>query len=404
MSFDVRPVRDLDEYTAAFLAIGQYFGAVPEEERMQRSADQVTLERMQAAWADSAIVGGAAAFTFNLTVPGGDLATAGVSIVGVYPTHRRRGVLRALMRAQLDDVHERGEPLAALWASEESIYGRFGYGLASFCGEMTLAREYASFAEPVEPEGSLRLLDPDDALEVLPGVFERIRRQWPGMFSRNRLWWEHREIADPEDRREGAGPKRWVAYERDGSIEGYAVYRHKPGFEQGTSTAELRVLEALGATPAAVRDLWGYLLAVDWIATVKASLLPPDHPLFLLLARPRRMRYRMGDGLWVRLVDVGAALSGRRYSAEGELVLEIADAFCPWNEGRWKLEGGTAERSRKQPDLRLPVQSLASAFLGGVAFAALARAGQVEELRHGAVARADVLFRWDRHPWCPEIF
>ena len=404
MSFDVRPVRDLDEYTAAFLAIGQYFGAVPEEERMQRSADQVTLERMQAAWADSAIVGGAAAFTFNLTVPGGDLATAGVSIVGVYPTHRRRGVLRALMRAQLDDVHERGEPLAALWASEESIYGRFGYGLASFCGEMTLAREYASFAEPVEPEGSLRLLDPDDALEVLPGVFERIRRQWPGMFSRNRLWWEHREIADPEDRREGAGPKRWVAYERDGSIEGYAVYRHKPGFEQGTSTAELRVLEALGATPAAVRDLWGYLLAVDWIATVKASLLPPDHPLFLLLARPRRMRYRMGDGLWVRLVDVGAALSGRRYSAEGELVLEVADAFCPWNEGRWKLEGGTAERSRKQPDLRLPVQSLASAFLGGVAFAALARAGQVEELRHDAVARADALFRWDRHPWCPEIF
>ena len=404
MSFDVRPVRDLDEYTAAFLAIGQYFGAVPEEERMQRSADQVTLERMQAAWADSAIVGGAAAFTFNLAVPGGDLATAGVSIVGVYPTHRRRGVLRALMRAQLDDVHERGEPLAALWASEESIYGRFGYGLASFCGEMTLAREYASFAEPVEPEGSLRLLDPDDAVEVLPGVFERIRRQWPGMFSRNRLWWEHREIADPEDRREGAGPKRWVAYERDGSIEGYAVYRHKPGFEQGTSTAELHVLEALGATPAAVRDLWGYLLAVDWIATVKASLLPPDHPLFLLLARPRRMRYRMGDGLWVRLVDVGAALSGRRYSAEGELVLEIADAFCPWNEGRWKLEGGTAERSRKQPDLRLPVQSLASAFLGGVAFAALARAGQVEELRHDAVARADALFRWDRHPWCPEIF
>jgi predicted acetyltransferase len=404
MSFDVRPVRDLDEYTAAFLAIGQYFGAVPEEERMQRSADQVTLERMQAAWADSAIVGGAAAFTFNLAVPGGDLATAGVSIVGVYPTHRRRGVLRALMRAQLDDVHERGEPLAALWASEESIYGRFGYGLASFCGEMTLAREYASFAEPVEPEGSLRLLDPDVALEVLPGVFERIRRQWPGMFSRNRLWWEHREIADPEDRREGAGPKRWVAYERDGSIEGYAVYRHKPGFEQGTSTAELRVLEALGATPAAVRDLWGYLLAVDWIATVKASLLPPDHPLFLLLARPRRMRYRMGDGLWVRLVDVGAALSGRRYSAEGELVLEVADAFCPWNEGRWKLEGGTAERSRKQPDLRLPVQSLASAFLGGVAFAALARAGQVEELRHDAVARADALFRWDRHPWCPEIF
>jgi predicted acetyltransferase len=404
MSFEVRPVRDLEEYKGAFLAIGQYFGAVPTEERMQRSVDQVTLQRMHGAWSDGAIVGGAAAFTFNLTVPGGDLPTAGVSIVGVYPTHRRRGVLRSLMRAQLDDVHERGEPVAALWASEEPIYGRFGYGIASFCGEITLAREYTSFAQPFEPEGTLRLLEPEEALETLPSAFERIRVEWPGMFSRNRLWWEDREIADPEDRREGAGPKRWVAYERDGSIDGYAAYRHKPGWEQGTTTAELRVVEALGTSPEALRDLWGYLLAVDWIATVKAWLLPPDHPLFLLLATPRRMRYRMGDALWVRLVDVGAALSGRRYSEEGKIVLEVADEFCPWNEGRWKLEDGAAERTDDEPDLRLPVQSLASAFMGGISFATLARAGRVEEVTDGALARADGLFRWDRHPWCPEIF
>jgi predicted acetyltransferase len=404
MSFEVRPVRDLEEYKGAFLAIGQYFGAVPTEERMQRSVDQVTLQRMHGAWSDGAIVGGAAAFTFNLTVPGGDLPTAGVSIVGVYPTHRRRGVLRSLMRAQLDDVHDRGEPVAALWASEEPIYGRFGYGIASFCGEITLAREYTSFAQPFEPEGTLRLLEPEEALETLPSAFERIRVEWPGMFSRNRLWWEDREIADPEDRREGAGPKRWVAYERDGSIDGYAAYRHKPGWEQGTTTAELRVVEALGTSPEALRDLWGYLLAVDWIATVKAWLLPPDHPLFLLLATPRRMRYRMGDALWVRLVDVGAALSGRRYSEEGKIVLEVADEFCPWNEGRWKLEDGAAERTDDEPDLRLPVQSLASAFMGGISFATLARAGRVEEVTDGALARADGLFRWDRHPWCPEIF
>jgi len=404
MSFEVRPVRDLAEYTGAFFAIGQYFGTVPTEERMQRSVDQVTLQRMHGAWSDGAIVGGAAAFTFNLTVPGGDLPTAGVSIVGVYPTHRRRGVLRSLMRAQLDDVHERGEPLAALWASEEPIYGRFGYGIASFCGEITLAREHTSVAETFEPDGTLRLLEPEEALDTLPSAFERIQVEWPGMFSRNRLWWEHREIADPEDRREGAGPKRWVAYERDGSIDGYAAYRHKPGWEQGTTTAELRVVEALGSTPEALRDLWGYLLAVDGIATVKAWLLPPDHPLFLLLATPRRMRYRMGDALWVRLVDVGAALSGRRYSEEGKIVLEVADEFCPWNEGRWKLEDGAAERTDDEPDLRLPVQSLASAFMGGISFATLARAGRVEEVTGGALARADGFFRWDRHPWCPEIF
>jgi predicted acetyltransferase len=404
MAIEVRPTQDLDEYTAAVFAIGQYFGMVPTQERMERSVAQVGLERMHAGWSDGTIVGGAAAFTFRLTVPGGDLPTAGVSVVGVYPTHRRRGVLRALMRAQLEDAHERGEPLAALWASEETIYGRFGYGLAAFCGEIAVPREYTTFVLRAEPEGTLRFLDPEDALDTVPPVFERVRLQWPGMFSRNHLWWRNREIEDPEERREGAGPKRWVVYESGGSIDGYAVYRHKPGFEGGTSTAELHVVEALGATPAAMRDLWGYLLAIDWVATVKTQLIPPDHALFLLLATPRRLRYRMGDGIWVRLVNIGPALSGRKYSADGAIVFDVTDDFCPWNEGRWKLEGGTAERTSDDADLKLPVQSLGSAFLGGVSFAALARAGRVEELRDGAIGRADALFRWDRHPWCPEIF
>jgi predicted acetyltransferase len=404
MAFEVRAVKDLDEFTAAIFAIGQYFGMVPTEERMQRFADLITLDRTHAAWSDGTIVGGAGVFTFNLTVPGGDLPTAGVTVVGVYPTHRRRGVLRSLMRAQLDDAHERGEPLAALWASEETIYGRFGYGLASFCGEINLAHEYTSFAQPFEPEGTIRFLEPDEALELVPPVFERARLQWPGMFSRSRLWWEQREIKDPEERREGAGPKRWIVYERDGAIEGYAVYRHKPGWEEGSTVAEVRVVEALGATPTAERDVWAYLLAIDWKATLKAYLLPPDHALFLLLASPRRLRYRMGDSLWVRIVDVGGALSGRKYSAEGSIVFEVKDDFCPWNEGRWRLDGGAAERTDDAADLALPVQSLGAAYLGGVSFAALARAGRVEELNGGALARADSLFRWDRHPWCPEIF
>jgi predicted acetyltransferase len=404
MALEVRTVKDVAEFTDGVLAIGQYFGMVPNEERMQRFADQITLERMHAAWSDGTVVGGAGAFDFSLTVPGGDLRTAGVTVVGVLPTHRRRGILRGLMRAQLDDAHERGEPLAALWASEETIYGRFGYGLASFCGEISLAHEHNSFAQPFEPQGTLRLIEPEEALETIPPVFERIRLDWPGMFSRNRVWWENREIADPEERRDGAGPKRWVAYERDGSLEGYAVYRHKPGFDAGTTNAELRVLEALGTTPEALRDVWAYLLAIDWIATVKSYLLPPDHALFMLLATPRRARYRMGDGLWVRVLDVGAALSGRSYHGDGAIVFDVADDFCPWNEGRWKLDGGHATRSKDEPDLRLPVQSLGSALLGGVSFAALRRAGRLVELKEGAIARADALFRWDRHPWCPEIF
>jgi predicted acetyltransferase len=404
MSFDVRTVRDLDEFSSAVFAIGQYFGMTPTEERMQRFLDQITAERMFGAWSDGAIVGGTGSFPFNLTVPGGELPTAGVTVVGVFPTHRRRGVLRSLMRAQLDAVHERDEPLAALWASEETIYGRFGYGQAAYCGEINLAHEYTQFAQPHDPQGTLRFLQPDEALETLPPVFDRIRLQWPGMFSRSRIWWENREIKDPEERREGAGPKRWIAYERDGEIEGYAVYRHKPGWEEGSTTAELRVIEALGSTPVANRDLWGYLLAIDWKATLTTHLIPPDHPLFLLLATPRRLRYRMGDGIWVRLVDVGAALSARKYSADGAVVFDVHDEFCPWNEGRWRLADGSASRTKDEPDIALSAASLGSAYLGGLTFASLARAGLVEELRDGALARADAMFRWDRHPWCPEIF
>ena len=404
MSFDVRTVKDLDEFSSAVFAIGQYFGMTPTEERMQRFLDQITAERMHAAWSNGSIVGGAGAFKFALSVPGGDLPTAGVSVVGVYPTHRRRGVLRSLMRAQLDDAHERGEPLAALWASEETIYGRFGYGLAAFAGEIKLAHEYTAFAHQFEPEGTIRFLDADEARDALPPVYERVRQLWPGMFSRDDLWWENREIKDPEERREGAGPKRWVAYERDGSMDAYAVYRHKPGWEEGSTTAELRVVEALAATPTAERELWAYLLAIDWKATLSAFLLPPDHALFFLLATPRRLRYRMGDGIWVRLVDVGAALSGRKYAVDGDVVFEVHDDFCPWNQGRWKLEGGAAARTDEAADIALPVQSLGSAYLGGVSFSSLARAGRAEELKDGALMRADALFRWDRHPWCPEIF
>jgi predicted acetyltransferase len=404
MSFDVRTVKDLDEFSSAVFAIGQYFGMQPTEERMQRFLDQITAERMHAAWSDGSIVGGAGAFKFDLSVPGGDLATAGVSVVGVYPTHRRRGVLRSLMRAQLDDAHERGEPLAALWASEETIYGRFGYGLACFCGEINLAHEYTTFARPFEPEGTIRFLEPEEAREALPPVYDRVRQRWPGMFSRSDLWWEHREIKDPEERREGAGPKRWVAYERDGTIDGYASYRHKPGWEDGSTIAELRIVEALAATTTAERDLWGYLLAIDWKATVKAFLIPPGHPLFFLLANSRRLRYRMGDGLWVRLVDGGAALSGRQYLADDSIVFDVHDEFCPWNEGRWKLEDGKASRTNDDADIALSAQSLGSAYLGGISFTALRDAGLVEPLNDTAVRRADAMFRWDRHPWCPEIF
>jgi predicted acetyltransferase len=306
------------------------------------------------------------------------------------------------MRAQLDAVHERGESVAYLWASDDEIYGRFGYGFASLVMEVDVPREHARLAA-APPTASVRLVSVGEALDRVPPLYDRLRLEHPGMFSRTRDWWETRRLADPPERRDGGGELVHALVELDGELAGYALYRHKVSFVNGLSDSRIVVREAL-ATDDATPALWRYLLEIDWIARVQASLLPPDHPLLFLSARPRYLRMRLGDGLWVRVVDVGAALSGRAYGGAEAVVLDVRDAFCPWNEGRWKLEDGTAERTRDEADLALDVTALGSAYLGGFGFSQLARGGRVEELREGGIARADALFRADRLPWCPEIF
>jgi len=401
--FDVRACADQGEYNHAIGAIGQYFNPPPSEELLERFTRTLPHERMHAAFEDGEIVGGAGAFPFELSVPGGgSLPCAGVTAVGVHPTHRRRGVLRSMMDAQLRDIHERGEPLAALWASEETIYNRFGYGIASWAGELKIPHEWDVFAQPFESVGTVRFVTPEDARELFPPVFEEVRRERPGMPSRSEAWWDDRQLRVEED--ESAAPRRFVLLEVDGEPQAYEIYRTHFGFEGGLPGSRLVVREAFGATPQAMAAIWRYLLDVDWMAVVEVAFLPPDHPLFLLLAMPRRARYRMGDALWVRLVDVGSALSGRTYGEGGALVLEVRDAVCEWNDGRWRLDGDTCERSTDEPDLTLDAAALGSAYLGAVSFKQLREALQVEELRDGAIERADALFAWHLYPWCPEIF
>jgi predicted acetyltransferase len=400
--FEVRPTADQDEYGRAVGAIGQYFNPPLGEEFFERWAQMLPHERMHAAFEDGQIVGGAGAFPFELSVPGGSLPCAGVTAVGTQPTHRRRGVLRSLMDAQLRDVHERGEPIAALWASEETIYGRFGYGLASWAGQLKVRHDWDAFAELLEPIGRTRFVTPEEARELFPPVYDAVRRQRPGMTSRNETWWEDRHLRLEEDEKEA--PRRFAVLEVDGEPQAYAVYRTRFGFDGGLPGSRLIVREALGATPQATAGIWRFLLDVDWMSVVEVSLAPPDHPLFLLLALPRRAQYRMGDGLWVRVVDVPAALSGRAYGQGGPLVLEVRDAVCEWNDGRWKLERGVCERTDEEPDLALDVSALGSAYLGAVSFTQLREGLRVRELRDGAVAQADALFAWRPLPWCLEIF
>ncbi|HET8527268.1 MAG TPA: GNAT family N-acetyltransferase [Gaiellaceae bacterium] len=401
--FTVRPAADVEEFGRALYGIGQYFGGPPTEEQLERFTQVLPLERMYAGFEGDEIVGGAGSFPFELSVPGGSLACAGVTVVGVYPTHRRRGVLRQLMHAQLRDVHERGEPIAALWASEETIYGRFGYGLASWAGEISVQREWASFAQPLERRGRMRFVEPEEAARLFPPVWEALRRERPGVFARSERWWALRRLRLPEE--EKANPKRLVVLELDGEPAGYAIFKSQMSFESGIAASTLEVLEAVGATPQATAEVWRFLFDIDWQARITAQLLPPDHALFTLLANPRRAAYRMGDGLWVRLVDAGEALAGRAYAGDGSVVFEVRDAVCPWNEGRWRVSADGEVASTADPaELALDVSALGSAYLGAVSFAQLRDGLRVEELVGGAIARADALFGWRPLPWCPEIF
>jgi predicted acetyltransferase len=391
---------EAQEVGKALAPIWHYFGGRPEAEEVEKLGRILPPERVLAAVEGDEIVGGAGAYLFDSTVPGGaQVPTAGVMAVGVLPTHRRRGALTALMRKQLADAHERGEPIATLFAAEGGIYARFGYGLASLAGDIELPKEHARPWEH-EPLGAARLLDTDDELlEVVPGIYDRVQAETVGMFTRSRDWWEVRRLSQ----RPGKGTRMNVVIELDGVPEAYALYRIDFGMRHMVTESVVEVAEAVGTSPRALSAIWRYLLAIDWVAQINAYWLPLDHPLFHWIREPRRMGFSVLEALWVRLVDVGGALSARTLG-EGDVVLDVRDELCPWNQARWRVANGSAERTTAPADLQLDVSALGSVYLGGFTFDQLRWGGRLEELKPGAVERADELFRTERLPWCPELF
>ena len=405
MDVDVRRCASADEVKHAIAPIAYYFGrSAPNEDLADRLARLLPAGRVYAAWDGGRAVGGLGAFPFQLTVPGGRVPAAGVTIAGVLPTHRRRGVLRAMMRAQLDASHARGEPVAYLWATEGTIYGRFGFGLASFIAEIDLARERSAFHAPFSTFGHVRLVSLGTAEEILAPISERLAVETPGMFARSSAWWQARILADPEWRRRGNGDLQCAVLEHEGRPAAYALYRINPAFQRGIQTGSVAVVEVVAASPEATRGIWRYLLDIDWMARVKADLLPVDHPLLLLMAEPRRLGFTLRDGLWVRLVDIRTAMAARSYQARGSLVIDVSDEFCPWNAGCWRVGSEGVERTEDAPGIRCDVGALGSVYLGGFTWSQLARALWVQELLPGAIAPADRIFQAGTAPWCPEIF
>ena len=392
-----------DEWRAAMEAATTVFADEPRDEDFERFMKTLVRERFYAAYDDGAPVGTAADFPFTLTVPGGELAAGGVTWVAVLPTHRRQGILREMMRRELEDIHERGESLAVLWASEAAIYGRFGYGLAAPHFEMDADRSRFAFRDDPGPSGKVRLVPLQDAVEPCMRVYDRVRPTIPGFTARERVWWEEYRLSDPEHWRRGASPKYAAVLELEGEPAGYAIYRVKEDWRQGFSHSQVRVVEALAVNAAAERDIWRFVFGIDLIARV-SSRLDPASPLFLMVVDARALNLRASEGLWLRIVEIEGALRGRSYAGDGEVVLEVRDEFCPWNAGRWRVGGGGVERTDDDADIALGVADLASVYLGAFTFSRLAAAERVQELRDGALERADDVFRTARPPYCPEDF
>jgi predicted acetyltransferase len=370
-------------------------------------------ERSLAAVEDGEIVGTTGIYTRELTVPGAVVTAAGVTLVGVLPTHRRRGVLTALMRRQIDDVRAAGEAVAALWASEAAIYGRFGYGRAARHARITLQTGGARMTPSAPaPPGRMLLLDPEPAIGRIAPLYDRVRRERVGHLDRTEAWWKRR-AADPEHRRDGRGPLRVALHEDDaGEADGYVLYAVRPGWSDGPD-ARVTVRELVADGPEATAAMWAFLLGLDLTRAVEWEIGPPDEPVGELVSGPQNARMELAENLRIRLVDVPAALTARAYAAPVDVVLEVEDAFCPWNAGRHRLTAAgdalgagaaTCEPTDAAPDIACSAEDLGAVYLGGTRLTALHAVGRVRELTPGAVARASTAFGAAREPWCPEIF
>ena len=402
MTIEIRAPAE-DELRAAMEAAESAFGEEVEDEAWEREQKILPASRALAAFDGGRPVGLAAAYAFDLTIPGGQLPCAGVTWVGVLPSHRRRGILRDFMRQQLADVQGWGEPVAALWASESPIYGRFGYGLAAPGLYAKSDRARFVLRDDRGPEASIRLVDAEEAYRIFPAIYERVRPARPGMLTRSETWWKELRLADPKSWRRGASQKFYAVVEVDGTAEGYATYRVKSEWEDAMPKGEVRAIDVVATTTRAAREIWRFLHNIDLTVRVEVHSLDPASPLLLAVSDIRALGLKLADGLWLRLVDLDAALKARSYKPGESIVLEVTDELCPWNAGRYRV-GDDAGRTEDTADLALDTADLAAAYLGGFDFHRLVHSGRAEERREGAAEAATVLFRTDLPPHCPEVF
>ena len=377
-------------------ALGFADHATDEYVRIERSMAE--LDRSFGAFDGDRTVGTTTTRSSSMTIPGGSESLGFVDNVTVLPTHRRRGIMTQLISAQLRQIHERGETLSALTASESLIYERFGYGVATWADYWTIQRTHTEFKVPPDAGGRLEFVGADAARDEWPRLHARVAQERSGMVHYGVDYWRAC-LADEEFQRRGASEFFHVAYLRNGGVSGLVTYRIR---EHTVLTVFL-----LGEDAEVEAELWRYCFGIDLMNEVRTFNQPTDDPLPWRLVDPRQLRRSTRDHMWLRLVDVRRALAARKYDGEGVVVLKVLDDFCEWNEGVYRLEtgpdGAKCSRTTTSADLELTAAELAAVYLGGNTFSTLARAGRVREQTKGTLYAADRLFRTPRQPWSLEL-
>lgn len=398
-----RPV-ERDELDAFQHILFLAFTEAPYKPDTSRSFGEVELDRTRAAILDDEIIGTGRNYSFELTLPGGAIVpAAGVSWIAVAPTHRRRGVLRGMM-AELDaDARAHGEMFSILTASEGGIYGRFGYGVATWRLNFVVEQKRGTFRSPPLDDGRLRYVERAEALAILPDVYERACAQRPGMVSRPIEWWPesyyHRLPPD--------GASFFVVHEdREGVADGYLAFLVAGSFDAGVHRKDLQVVDLISLTPDVRARLWQFAMSVDLVETVSAGLMPVDEPLRFLLKDPRRLRVSaLNDHLWLKILDIEGALAARAYSTADRIVLQVHDGAAAT---RVELEvgpdGAQCRPTTSEPDVTLRRSLLGSIYLGGTRAEQYVAAGEIDERTPGAAARVDAMFAAYPAPSTPTWF
>jgi len=370
---------------------------------VQRFLDLVPLERTYAAFDGDVMVGTAAAFDFELTIPGAAIPMAGLTNVSVRATHRRRGVMSSMLAAHFDDVAKRGEALSGLWCSEAAIYGRYGYGSVGDSDVVTVDVPRMGIVSDHEND-SASIVDESRARELLPGLYDRVRVSRPGMLSRSEAWWNHRRFYDPPGSRRGLSARLYAVTSRGDEVTGYVVYRQRAKYDDGIASGAIEIVELYAIDARAEVSLWRLLTSMDLYTTVKWWNAPTDSVLHWIVDDCRRVERKRVDHLWLLISDVPAALSARAYTSDGSISLHVLHG----NENNtYKLDvvygSGSCSPTDESAELHMDLAALGSIYMGGVSPRALARAGRILG-DDAAIDKAERLFSWPVAPWCPEVF